>query len=180
MCGICGVAGIEPAAEAEAVVRRMMGALRHRGPDDEGLLAAPAGAPSVTLGMCRLSIIDLPGGHQPVFQELRRRLATAGHTFRTRSDTEVIVHAWETWGENCLDHLEGMFAFALLDTRKNAEGGPRLFLARDRLGIKPLYYTWQDGILLFASEVRALLESGRVPRQLSREALEAYLLFGSA
>ncbi len=195
MCGICGVAGLEPAAEAELLVRRMMAAMRHRGPDDEGLLAAPLGAPPVTLGMRRLSIIDLPGGRQPVFNEqgdvaivfngeiynfheLRQELEPQGHVFRTRSDTETIVHAYETWGEDCVQHLEGMFAFAILDTRKRADG-VRLFLARDRLGIKPLYYAWRDGVLLFASEVRALLESERIPRQLSRQALEAYLLFGS-
>jgi len=194
MCGICGVAGIGQPEEAEAIVRRMMAAMRHRGPDDEGLLVSPPGAPSATLGMRRLSIIDLPGGHQPVFnedatlavvfngeiynfRELRRTLEAQGHSFRTRSDTEVIVHAYETWAENCVHRLRGMFAFAVLDTRQGAE--PRLFLARDRLGIKPLYYTVVDGVLLFASEVRALLASQQVPRQLSEAALEAYLLFGS-
>ena len=197
MCGICGVVGFERKDEAEAVVRRMLAALYHRGPDEEGLLVAPPGAPAVALGMRRLSIIDLAGGHQPVFnedgsvavtfngeiynfQELRRVLEAQGHIFRTQSDTEAIVHAYEAWGEECVQHLRGMFAFAVLDTRKNSTGGgPSLFLARDRLGIKPLYYVWVNGILLFASEVRALLASRRVSSLLSPAALEAYLLFGS-
>ncbi len=193
MCGICGIIGIGERKEAEAVVCRMMAALVHRGPDDEGLLVEP----SVALGMRRLSIIDLPGGHQPVynednsvavvfngeiynFLELRRELEGRGHVFRTRSDTEAIVHAYETWGEECVQHLRGMFAFVVLDARDSGGiAGPSAFFARDRLGIKPLYYTVADGALLFASEVRALLASGRVPRRLSRAALESYLLFGS-
>ena len=195
MCGICGLLGVER-EEAEAIVRRMTAAMRHRGPDDEGLLVAPPAASQAALGMCRLSIIDLAGGHQPVFnedgrvavvfngeiynfRELRQRLESQGHFFRTRSDTEVIVHAYETWGEDCVRHLRGMFAFAVLDTRRAAGHSPSLFLARDRLGIKPLYYAVVDDVLLFASEVRALLASRRVPSKLSRAALEAYLLFGS-
>src|SRR5260370_35690384 len=122
MCGICVVIGIERSEQAEAVTRRMMEALRHRGPDEDGLLVAP----SVALGMRRLSIIDLPGGHQPVFneagnvavvyngeiynyRELRGRLELRGHDFRTRSDTDVIVHGYEEWGEGCLGELRGMF-----------------------------------------------------------------------
>jgi len=184
MCGICGVVGIERGDEAEAIVRRMMAALRHRGPDDEGLLATPP----VALGIRRLTIIDLAGGHQPIyneqgsvavvfngeiynFQELRQTLEAQGHVFRTRSDTEAIVHAYETWGENCVDHLRGMFAFAVLDTRKSSTGtGPGLFLARDRLGIKPLYYACVNGALLFASEVRALLASRGVSPRLAGSA----------
>ncbi len=197
MCGICGVVGVERREEAEAIVRRMMAAMRHRGPDDEGLLVAPPGAPSASLGMRRLSIIDLAGGHQPVFnedatiavvfngeiynfQQLRQSLEEQGHVFRTRSDTEAIVHAYEEWSEDCVHRLRGMFAFAVLDMRRSpAGGGPRLFLARDRLGIKPLYYACADGDFLFASEVRALLASQRVSPGLSEAALEAYLLFGS-
>ena len=197
MCGICGVTGIDRGEEAEAIVRRMMAAMRHRGPDDEGLLIAPPGAPSAALGARRLSIIDLPGGHQPVFnedatlavvfngeiynfRELRQALEAQGHAFRTRSDTEVIVHAYEQWGADCVHHLRGMFAFAVLDLRNHPAGdGPCVFLARDRLGIKPLYYVVANGRLLFASEVRALLESQQVPRRMSESALEAYLLFGS-
>ncbi len=174
----------------------MTAALFHRGPDEEGLLISPPAAPSVSLGMRRLSIIDLPGGHQPVFnetndvavvyngeiynfRELRVELERAGHAFHTQSDTEVIVHAFEQWDEACVRHLRGMFAFAVLDMRGEANARPRVFLARDRLGIKPLYYALRGDKLLFASEVRALLASGHVPRQLSTSALDSYLLFGS-
>ncbi len=197
MCGICGVVGIDRGEQAEAIVRRMMAAMRHRGPDDEGLLVAPPGAPSAALGMRRLSIIDLAGGHQPVFneegtlavvfngeiynfRELRQTLEAQGHCFRTRSDTEAIVHAYEEWGEDCLHHLRGMFAFAVLDTRNTSAGrGPCLFLARDRLGIKPLYYSVTQGVLVFASEVRALLAGQQISRRICEATLEAYLLFGS-
>lgn len=197
MCGICGVVSVEQRTDAEAVVRRMMGAMRHRGPDDEGLFLSPPGTPRAALGMRRLSIIDLAGGRQPVFnedgnvavvfngeiynfRELRHRLEAEGHVFRTRSDTEAIVHAYEAWGADCVHQLRGMFAFAVLDLRKNSRGaGPRLFLARDRLGIKPLYYAPANGALLFASEVRALLASRWVMPRLREAALQAYLLFGS-
>src|SRR5579864_8104960 len=180
MCGICGAIGIGQPELAEEITRRMMGALLHRGPDDEGLLAAP----SVALGMRRLSIIDLPGGHQPVFNEagnvavvfngeiynfrqLRGALEARGHAFRTHSDTEVIVHAYEEWGEDCLRELRGMFAFAIWDARESgasgeAARGARIFLARDRMGIKPLYYAVANGAFLFSSEVRSLLACGRL------------------
>jgi asparagine synthase (glutamine-hydrolysing) len=193
MCGICGVIGIESKETSEAVVRRMMAAIVHRGPDEEGILVAPP----VAVGSRRLSIIDLAGGSQPVwnetgtlavifngeiynFRELCKELEARGHQFRTRSDTEVIVHAYETWGENCVLHLQGMFALAAIEMPQGR--GSRavgVFLARDRLGIKPLYYAAIDGVLLFASEVRALLASGRVPARLSAEAIPSYLLFGS-
>ena len=174
-----------------------MGAIQHRGPDEDGILVAP----SVALGMRRLSIIDLPGGHQPVFnetgnvavvyngeiynfQQLRRTLEGLGHAFRTHSDTEVIVHAYEEWGEQCLRELRGMFAIAIWDARSSgssgeAARGARIFLARDRLGIKPLYYAVADGALIFSSEVRSLLASGRIQPRLSPDCLEAYLTFGS-
>jgi asparagine synthase (glutamine-hydrolysing) len=167
--------------------------------------------------MRRLSIIDLEGGHQPIFnedgrvgavlngeiynfQELTTQLQDRGHTFRTRSDSEVVVHAYEEWGTECVERFEGMFAVAVWDGREQEAGGEKqkalgrrqeaegekLFLARDRLGIKPLYYTEVRGqksevsnCFLFASEVRTLLASGVIPRQLSRAALESYLLFGS-
>jgi asparagine synthase (glutamine-hydrolysing) len=197
MCGICGVIGIERTELAEEITRRMMGALVHRGPDEDGLLVAPSAA----LGMRRLSIIDLPGGHQPVFNEkgdvavvfngeiynfpqLRKILEARGHTFRTHSDTEVIVHAYEEWGEKCLRELRGMFAIAIWDARSCGTSGEaarraRIFLARDRLGIKPLYYAAADGALLFSSEVRSILASGRLQPRLSPDSLEAYLTFGS-
>lgn len=174
----------------------MMAAMVHRGPDDDGFVAAPV-SPGAAIGMRRLSIIDLAGGHQPIFnetgdvtvvcngeiynfRELRKTLENAGHRFRTRSDTEVIVHAWEQWGADCAMELRGMFAFAVLDWRKrNETGAPTLFLGRDPLGIKPLYYAWHGGRLLFASEVRALLASGLIPRRLSPDAVTSYLMFGS-
>lgn len=173
-----------------------MAAMAHRGPDDDGFIAAPV-LPAAAVGMRRLSIIDLAGGHQPVFnetgdvgvvnngeiynfRELRKTLEAAGHKFRTRSDTEVIVHGWEQWGADCAVELRGMFAFAVLDWRKrNETGAPTLFLARDPLGIKPLYYAWHAGMLLFASEVRALLASGLIARRVSADAVTSYLMFGS-
>ncbi|MFY9689072.1 MAG: asparagine synthase (glutamine-hydrolyzing) [Candidatus Acidiferrales bacterium] len=193
MCGICGVIGIESRDASEAATRRMMGAMIHRGPDEDGILLAPP----VAIGMRRLSIIDLPGGTQPVWNEtgtvavlfngeiynfgaLRKELEALGHQFRTHSDTETIVHAYEAWGERCVERLLGMFAFAIVEMPGGrGSRAARVFLARDRLGIKPLYYARVDGALFFASEVRALLASGRVPARLSSEALSAYLLFGA-
>ena len=197
MCGICGVIGIQRSELAEEITRRMMGALSHRGPDEEGILVAPSAA----LGMTRLSIIDLPGGHQPVFNEtgnvavvfngeiynfpqLRKTLESRGHAFRTHSDTEVIVHAYEEWGEQCSRELRGMFAIAIWDARSSGTSGEaarraQIFLARDRLGIKPLYYAVADGAMLFSSEVRSLLASGKFQPRLSPDSLEAYLTFGS-
>ena len=193
MCGICGIVGRTDAEEARAAVRRMMAALAHRGPDDEGLLAAPPAA----VGMRRLSIIDLVGGHQPIanedgtlavvlngeiynFRELRRELEAKGHAFRTQSDTEVVVHGYEEWGPECVQRLRGMFAFAVVELERGpSPRARRIFLARDRFGIKPLYYVVVDGTFLFASETRALLASGLVNARLSRSALRSYLLFGS-
>jgi asparagine synthase (glutamine-hydrolysing) len=174
----------------------MTAAMSHRGPDGEGFIMNEPRAPGLALGMRRLSIIDLPGGHQPIWNEtrdvavvfngelynyrkLREVLLLCGHRFSTQSDTEVLVHAWEEWGEDCLAELRGMFAFALLDLRRRHAAVPVLFLARDPLGIKPLYYTQTSDGFAFASEVRALLASGLCPRQISQDALTAYLLFGS-
>ncbi len=193
MCGICGIVGPAPPQQLEAGVRRMMAALAHRGPDDEGLLVRPP----VAIGMRRLSIIDLAGGKQPVsnedgaiavvlngeiynYRHLRAVLETLGHKFHTNSDTETIAHAYEQWGAGCVHHLRGMFAFAAAELSRDANRRPRrVFLARDRLGIKPLYYTMAEGNLLFASEVRALLASGLISPKLNPAALESYLLFGS-
>ncbi len=176
-------------------MRAMTAAMRHRGPDEESILADNARAAGLALGMRRLSIIDLAGGHQPIWNEtkdvavifngelynyrdLRERLALCGHRFATQSDTEVLVHAWEEWGEDSLTELQGMFAFALLDLRERYATAPILFLARDPLGIKPLYYTQTRDGFAFASEVRALLASGVVSKRLSQDAVTAYLLFG--
>src|SRR3984893_3975732 len=196
VCGICGVAFAARHQHAQSCVRSMTAAMIHRGPDGEGLLFDEARAPGLALGMRRLSIIDLPGGHQPIwnetddvavifngelynYRELREALLLCGHRFTTQSDTEILVHAWEEWGEDCLAQLRGMFAFALLDLRKRFANAPLLFLARDPLGIKPLYYTQTPDGFAFASEVRALLASGVASKRLSQDALTAYLLFGS-
>src|SRR5271167_2176983 len=157
VCGICGVAFAARSTEAESRVRAMTAALRHRGPDEEGFLTGDQRAPGLALGMRRLSIIDLAGGQQPVwneardvaviyngelynYRELRERLTLLGHHFSTQSDTEILVHGWEEWGEECLAELRGMFAFALLDLRGRFATAPLLFLARDPLGIKPLLH----------------------------------------
>lgn len=194
MCGICGAVGFE---NAVFLVQCMNQAMMHRGPDSDGLLKDGA----MALGMRRLKIIDLRSGDQPIFnedqsvaivfngeiynfREIRQELVESGHSFTTRSDTEVIVHSYEQWGKECLERLRGMFAFAIWDRRAldrdpSVNYSRRLVLARDRLGIKPLYI-WQDGKrMLFASEVRALLASGVVPRKLSAAGLYTYLSFGS-
>jgi asparagine synthase (glutamine-hydrolysing) len=174
----------------------MAAAMVHRGPDEHGFFANDPRSPGTALGMRRLSIIDLPGGRQPIwnearsvcvvfngelynYRELRQRLSLAGHRFETKSDTEILVHGWEEWGEDLLHELRGMFAFALLDLRNHFATVPLLFLARDPLGIKPLYYAQTPDGICFASEVRALLASGSIPRELSLDALTSYLLFGS-
>lgn len=185
---------MESTDASEPLVRRMMAAMAHRGPDDEGCLLAPRAA----LGMRRLSILDLQGGGQPLwneagtlavifngeiynFRELRTELESAGHRFRTRSDTEVIVHGYEEWGQDCAGKLRGMFAFAVVEMPHGRNGeAARVFIARDPLGIKPLYYAVVDGALFFASELRALLASGGMPTQLNGAQIPLYLLFGSA
>jgi len=174
----------------------MTAAMQHRGPDGEGFLANDPRAPGLALAMRRLSIIDLPGGQQPIwneardvavvfngelynYRELRERLTRLGHGFTTQSDTEVLVHGWEEWGEECLTELRGMFAFAIADFRKHYTSGPVLFLARDPLGIKPLYYTQTGEGFAFASEVGALMASGITAKRISQDALTSFLLFGS-
>ena len=169
--------------------------MTHRGPDDEGYLESGR----LALGMRRLSIIDIESGHQPIFnedgsvgvllngeiynyRELRDQLWNRGHSFSTRADSEVVAHAYEEWGADCVHHLQGMFGLAVFDNRHAfAGGGGSIFLARDRLGIKPLYYFQSENqsLFLFASEVRTLLASGLVPKKVSRSALESFLLFGS-
>ena len=167
--------------------------MQHRGPDEDGFLIGEPRAPGLALGMRRLSIIDLPGGHQPVWNEnrdvavvfngelynywqLRERLTLSGHRFATQCDTEVLVHAWEEWGEDCLTELRGMFAFALLDLRERHAISPILFLARDPVGIKPLYYrVLADGIA-FASELKALLVLGTPP--IDKSAVRDFLFHG--
>jgi asparagine synthase (glutamine-hydrolysing) len=167
----------------EAVLRRMCDAIVHRGPDDEGFLRDER----VGLGVRRLSIIDLAGGSQPIankdgsvvtvfngeiynFRELRAELQAAGHAFRTRSDTEIIVHGYQEWGDGFLTRLNGMFAIAVYD-RRNA----RLVLARDHVGIKPLYYAWTADGLVWGSEIKVLLASGLVARDLDLDALGQFI-----
>lgn len=181
MCGICGYAGIE---DDGSLLRRMTGVIRHRGPDEDGHFQAD----SVGLGIRRLSIIDVEGGHQPVFNEdrtialvfngeiynfleLRRELEAAGHQFATdHSDSETIVHLYEEHGVDCPKFLRGMFAFALYDIPRR-----RLFIARDRMGIKPLYL-WRSGdSLIFGSEIKSILESPDVPRVPDLPSIDAYL-----
>jgi len=205
MCGICGVVDWSGSGDAASLVKRMTPAMVHRGPDEEGYLNHNSATSHLAIGMRRLSIIDVEGGHQPVYNEagnigavlngeiynfesMRKQLEDRNHTFRTRSDSEVAVHAYQEWGVECVERFEGMFAIAVWDGRTagSADRNGTLFLARDRLGIKPLYYSAISNqqsangrIFLFASEVRTLLASGLVPRRLSRTALESYLLFGS-
>ncbi|MEK7220481.1 MAG: asparagine synthase (glutamine-hydrolyzing) [candidate division NC10 bacterium] len=182
MCGIAGYVG----TVAPEVLSAMLRQLAHRGPDDAGTHAEPG----VGLGMTRLAIIDLAGGRQPMsnedgslwiifngeiynYRDLRPDLLARGHRFQSRSDTEVILHLFEDEGEACVDRLRGMFAFAIWDARRR-----RLFLARDRMGKKPLYFWQRDGLFLFASEIKALLCHPAVPRALDREAFHNYLAFG--
>lgn len=188
MCGITGVFDTRGKAEiSRPLLDRMNQSLLHRGPDAGGLHLEPG----VGLGHRRLSIIDLSSGQQPLynedssvvivfngeiynFQELVPELQALGHVFRTRSDTEVIVHAWEAWGPTCLQRLRGMFAFALWDRNQQT-----LFLARDRLGVKPLYYSvLPDGQFIFGSELKALLVHPDLPREMDPLAAEDYFAYG--
>lgn len=186
MCGIAGVIHSENKGPVNPeILRAMNQALTHRGPDDEGYyLQGPAG-----LAMRRLKIIDLEGGHQPIrnetkdvwtvfngeiynFQQLRQELIAQGHQFASRTDTEVIVHLYEEEGERFVEKLRGMFAIALWDNRRR-----ELLLYRDRIGIKPLHYWFQNGTLVFGSEIKAILEYPEVSREISFKALGDYLSF---
>ncbi len=188
MCGIVGIVDIRGGqAIPERLLHRMNESLTHRGPD-EGSVHIESG---VGFGHRRLSIIDVATGQQPLFnedgsiaivfngevynyQELMPELQAAGHTFHTKSDTEVIVHAWEQWGEACVDRLRGMFAFAIWDRNQQT-----LFLARDRLGVKPLFYAFlPDGLLLFGSELKALVAHGSLSSDIDPCAVEDYFALG--
>ena len=181
MCGIAGLMDWPDAGVDD--MERMLDALRHRGPDDAGLHQDQG----FLMGQRRLSIIDLEGGHQPIpnedqslwivcngeiynYKALRRDLEAAGHRFRTNSDSEVILHLYEDKGRACVDHLRGMFAFAIWDSRAR-----RLFCARDRLGQKPFYYVIRGGALAFASEIKALLALDPTLRCMDHAALDQYL-----
>lgn len=194
MCGIAGLWSATSTLDPLPAVERMTAAMVHRGPDDGGVeeIAIP-GTGRLVLGNRRLAIIDCsPAGHQPMrdpqtgntivfngeifnFQEIRTELQTYGYTFGSNSDTEVILTAYHHYGEKCVDYFRGMFAFAIYDALRN-----QLVLARDRLGIKPLYYAHTPaGHFLFASELRALLASGLITRQLSPAGLQSYLALGA-
>ena len=186
MCGICGMVALnEGFAVQRATLQRMNDVIIHRGPDDEGFYTAP----TVGLAMRRLSIIDLQGGHQPIqnedgtvqvvyngeiynFPQLRETLEAAGHRFSTHTDTEVIVHGYEEYGPDVVQHLRGMFAFALWDTCDET-----LLLARDRPGIKPLHYYRDAEKFVFGSEIKSILQCERVPREVNLAALDRFLTF---
>lgn len=184
MCGICGIVNFNVTERVDPnLIERMTSAQAHRGPDDYGYFVDD----NAGLGHRRLSIIDLSGGKQPIFNEdgsvvvvfngeiynfadLTDDLIARGHQFRTKSDTETIVHAYEEYGDECMRDFRGMFAFAIWDRRRK-----RLLLVRDRLGIKPVYYYAGRDFVAFASEIKSLLQHPKVPRQVDRQAVDLYL-----
>src|ERR1051325_3635158 len=186
MCGICGQYNFETQAPVlRQEVQDMTKTLTHRGPDDEGYyIEGPIG-----LGFRRLSIIDLAGGHQPMsdreesvwivfngeiynFRELRKELQAFGHVFRTESDTEVILHGYKQWGDDVLNHLNGMFGLAIWDVRKR-----RLIVARDPFGIKVVYYKIERGCVSFGSEIRAVLAASRDRCEVDPNAMNLFLRY---
>jgi asparagine synthase (glutamine-hydrolysing) len=185
MCGIAGAVAPRNGFVDPATIGRMQDLLHHRGPDGQGMFVEP----NVVLAMRRLAVIDIAGGEQPIsnedgtvwivyngeiynFQEMRDRLVALGHTFRTNSDTEMIVHAYEQYGTACVQHFRGMFAFAIWDKTRE-----RLLLARDRVGKKPLLYSIRGESLIFASEFRAMLAHPDVSREIDPNAIHHYLSF---
>src|SRR5580698_6452646 len=187
MCGIAGILEFGHGARANAAaLREMCLVITHRGPDDDGFYTDGAAG----IGMRRLSIVDVAGGHQPISNEdgtlwivfngeiynhlaLREQLIARGHRYSTHSDTETVVHLYEEYGADCVQHLRGMFAFAIWNRNTKT-----LFIARDRLGIKPLYYKLTPERLLFASEIKAVLAHGGIRPEFNRAALPEYLAFG--
>ena len=188
MCGIAGIFHVESSKPVDPErVRRMTDSIAHRGPDGAGVWTAPG----IGLGHRRLSIIDLGGGAQPMltederlalsfngeiynFQELRKELEALGHQFRTHSDSEVILEAYRAWGPKCVERLHGMFVFALYD-----QANRQLLLARDRLGVKPLYHArLADGSIIFGSELKALLEHPALRREPDLAMVDDFLAFG--
>src|SRR5690349_8186133 len=186
MCGIYGLLNLRDRSTPPGLLHTMGAMIPHRGPDDEGhYVSGP-----IALGMRRLSIIDLSGGHQPIsnedgsiwvvcngeiynFKDLREELENKGHRFSTHSDTEVLVHLYEQEGVNFLGRLRGMFGLALWDENRS-----RLILARDRIGKKPLYVRREAHRLLFASEIKSILQVEHVPREIDHDALRDYLELG--
>lgn len=191
MCGICGIVRHDGGIVARDLIQAMGDVMSYRGPDDSGTWIETGPGASVGLGHRRLSIIDLSSaGHQPMTNEdgsiwlsyngeiynhteVRRDLEAAGHSYRSHTDSETIIHAYEEWGESCVERFRGMFAFALWDSRAR-----RLVLVRDRLGIKPLYYALTSDTLVFASEIKAILASGLVAARVNEASLPEYLTFG--
>lgn len=187
MCGICGVVNYEyKKPVSKDLLKKMCDVMAHRGPNDEGYYTDKY----IGLGHRRLSILDLSGGHQPMhnedktvwvvfngeiynYKELRHKLEQKGHQFYTHCDTEVIVHAYESYGTDCVKHFKGMFAFGLWDTKTQD-----FFLARDRIGIKPLYYYQKNGKIIFASEIKAILEDDVVERSIHNASLDHFITFG--
>jgi asparagine synthase (glutamine-hydrolysing) len=186
MCGICGVLDLKGRRLPERNLRAMSSILRHRGPDDEGEFSSGP----LAMAFRRLSIVDVAGGHQPMANEdgtiwivfngeiyndpdLRPQLEERGHCYASRSDTETILHLYEEYGENCVHHLRGMFAFAIWDARAG-----KLFCARDRLGIKPFYYALLDDRFAFASEIKSLLELPGFRPRLNRRTLPEFFALG--
>jgi asparagine synthase (glutamine-hydrolysing) len=187
MCGIAGILELgEDAHVDSAVLRRMCHVMAHRGPDDDGFFMQGR----IGLGMRRLSIVDLATGQQPISNEdgslwiifngeiynhrmLREQLISRGHSYRTHSDTETIVHLYEEYGRDCVQHLRGMFAFAIWDVKRKS-----LFIARDRLGIKPLYYCHTSQSFIFGSEIKVLLADSRMRSEFNRGTLPEFLAFG--
>src|ERR1700736_6600077 len=187
MCGICGVFSTDQRQRVDSeALRAMNQQIVHRGPDDDGFFVEG----NVGLAMRRLSIIDIQTGHQPItneaeslwivfngeiynHQELRKNLESRGHRYRTKSDTETIIHLYEQWGDDCVKHLRGMFAFAIWDRSKR-----RLYIARDRLGIKPLYYYYDGKTLLFGSEIKAILAHPGVKPEAETRTLARDRAFG--
>lgn len=185
MCGICGILNTNNEPIDQAILKHMTNAMFHRGPDEEGYYIDR----NVGLGIRRLKIIDLMTGRQPIhnedktvwvvlngeiynFQELRKRLESEGHRFYTKTDTEALVHLYEKYGENMVKYIRGMFGFAIWDKRKES-----LFLARDRLGIKPLYYALIKNTLLFASEIKSILEFSSFKPEIDFNALDLFFTF---
>jgi len=186
MCGICGKLEFELNAKvAPNLLKKMADAIIHRGPDDDGYYVNG----QIGLGFRRLSIIDLSGGHQPLanednsiwivfngeiynYQELRTLLLAKGHVFKTQSDTEVIVHLYEEYGRDCLEKLRGMFGFAIWDSKEKS-----LFLARDRVGIKPLYYYLGENFISFASEMKSILVDPAVRREIDPAMIDRFLTY---
>lgn len=188
MCGITGIFDTLGSCEINrTVLQRMNDSQQHRGPDEGNLHLEPG----VGLGQRRLSVIDIATGQQPLFnedgtvvvvyngeiynfQQLTAELQALGHVFHTKSDTEVIVHAWESWGADCVKRFRGMFAFALWDRNQQT-----FFMVRDRLGVKPMYYALlDDGTLLFGSELKSVLAHGGLRRDIDPFAVEEYFALG--